>query len=290
MLLLRTLLFLLVSISFSSCTVFKLAEVKSVDDYEVEDDRYVFENDTLKIVYDFWDEDGAMRYAIENKTTKSISIDWSKSHLVYCGENLPYWTETQTVKTTGKTSSWAGAYGASIWGFGSFSSNSIINTPEKVTDLSPNAWIWRYDYRLLSITRSKLRKAYEALKSQVIPRRERKKIKDNILGDRLITSSNQNITFTEKDSPLTFTNILSLTFTDDNGKSEVVKVSHSFYIERLKSKKIAGVKKKVYKEKSGMRFYSLRDKRHLLDRNRKGSATAGSSSHLFTEIMFNKSR
>jgi hypothetical protein len=55
------LLFLTIALLFSSCSkVFKVAQIKSVDRLTVNDDRYVFENDTVKIIYDFWDEEGTI--------------------------------------------------------------------------------------------------------------------------------------------------------------------------------------------------------------------------------------
>jgi hypothetical protein len=51
---------------------------------------FVFENDDLKVVYNFWEKGGRMRFLLFNKTDKPIYIDWSKSFLVRNDSKTPY--------------------------------------------------------------------------------------------------------------------------------------------------------------------------------------------------------
>lgn len=254
------LLFLTIALLFSSCSkVFKVAQVESPDGLTIKDDRYVFENDTVKIIYDFWDEEGAMRYAIENKLDKPITIDWSKSHLVYRGENLPYWTNTQTVKTRGRSSTWMGAYGASFWGLGSFTSNSVIQKQEKLSHIAGKSWIWKYDYRLFSIAKEKVERQIKGLENQRIPKKELRKIENELLSDPLISSEIVNGKYEQENSPLQFRNSLELMISDSASTENSYRVENSFYVSELTGKPIStGVNKKVYAEKSGTKIYSLR--------------------------------
>ena len=251
---------IVIALLFSSCSkVFKVAQVESPDGLTIKDDRYVFENDTVKIIYDFWDEEGAMRYAIENKLDKPITIDWSKSHLVYRGENLPYWTNTERVKTAGRTSSWMGAYGASFWGLGSFTSNSVIQKQEKLSHIAGKSWIWKYDYRLISIAKEKAERQIEGLENQRIPKKELKKIEKELRNDPLISSEMVNEEYEEKESPLQFRNSLELIITDSTESEKSSRVENSFYVSEMSSKPIStGINEKVYAEKSGTKIYSLR--------------------------------
>ncbi|GAB3960713.1 hypothetical protein GCM10028805_58520 [Spirosoma harenae] len=42
------------------------------------DKDFVFENEHLKLVYNFWEEGGRMRFLVFNKTDQPLYIDWSK--------------------------------------------------------------------------------------------------------------------------------------------------------------------------------------------------------------------
>jgi hypothetical protein len=279
---------IVIALLFSSCSkVFKVAQIKSVDGLTVDDDRYVFENDTVKIIYDFWDEEGAMRYAIENKLDKPITIDWSKSHLVYRGENLPYWTNTERVKTAGRTSSWMGAYGASFWGLGSFTSNSVIQKQEKLSHIAGKSWIWKYDYRLFSITQEKVKRQIEGLENQRIPKKELKKIEKELRNDPLISSEMVNEEYEEKESPLQFRNSLELIIADSTESEKSSRVENSFYVSEMSSKPIStGINKKVYAEKSGTKIYSLRKNKNVIYPKNSVSISIGSTNVLRTALPY----
>jgi hypothetical protein len=286
---------IVIALIFSSCSkVFKVAQVESSDGLTIKDDRYVFENDTVKIIYDFWDEEGAMRYAIENKLDKPITIDWSKSHLVYRGENLPYWTNTEMVKTSGRTSSWMGAYGASFWGLGSFTSNSVIQKQEKLSHIAGKSWIWKYDYRLISIAQEKAERQIEGLENQRIPKKELKKIEKELRNDPLISSEMVNEEYEEKESPLQFRNSLELIIADSTESEKSSRVENSFYVSEMSSKPIStGINKKVYAEKSGTKIYSLRKNKNVIYPKNSVSLSIGSLNtfqSLYPEVEFGYSR
>lgn len=282
------LLFLTIALLFSSCSkVFKVAQVESPDGLTIKDDRYVFENDTVKIIYDFWDEEGAMRYAIENKLDKPITIDWSKSHLVYRGENLPYWTNTQTVKTRGRSSTWMGAYGASFWGLGSFSSNSVIQKQEKLSHIAGKSWIWKYDYRLFSIAKEKVERQIKGLENQRIPKKELRKIENELLSDPLICSEIVNGKYEQENSPLQFRNSLELMVADSASSENSYRVENSFYVSELTGKPIStGVNKKVYAEKSGTKIYSLQKNYNVSYPKNSVSISIGSTNVLRTALPY----
>jgi hypothetical protein len=53
-----------------------------------------FENDTLKVVYYFWDNRGVMSFAVFNKLGVPIYIDWKKSAGIINGTKFDYWVDT----------------------------------------------------------------------------------------------------------------------------------------------------------------------------------------------------
>ena len=65
---------------------------------------YVYENDTLRIVYYFWQEDGIMAFSVYNKSDKPLYIDWKKSSFITNSSKSNYWDDKTIIK---------GAWGAS---------------------------------------------------------------------------------------------------------------------------------------------------------------------------------
>ncbi len=58
--------------------------------------QFVYENDTLRLVYSFWAKDGVMGFTIENKLNIPLYIDWRKSAYISDDIKTSYWKETQT--------------------------------------------------------------------------------------------------------------------------------------------------------------------------------------------------
>lgn len=58
---------------------------------KVENEFYVFENDSLKITYSFWAKNGLMTFGIYNKLNKPLYIDWKKSSYIDNSVKLNYW-------------------------------------------------------------------------------------------------------------------------------------------------------------------------------------------------------
>ncbi len=85
---------------FTGCKV-KYVEVFKTDSTNTikRDNHYVFENDSIKIDYFFWAENGIMRFSIYNKSNFPIYIDWKKSSYISNTNKLDYWVD-ETESTT----------------------------------------------------------------------------------------------------------------------------------------------------------------------------------------------
>jgi hypothetical protein len=57
--------------------------------------EYVYENDTVKIIYDFWDNKGKMSFTIYNKLNIPIFIDWKNSSMIINDNKYAYWEEKE---------------------------------------------------------------------------------------------------------------------------------------------------------------------------------------------------
>src|SRR4051812_46103003 len=82
-------LFVITSCSTRYIQVF---ETKSTN-IKMSDDSWSFENDTVKIDYDFWTEHGVMSFAVFNKLKIPIYIDWKKSSFIVNDRKLDYWID-----------------------------------------------------------------------------------------------------------------------------------------------------------------------------------------------------
>ena len=67
---------------------------------------YSFENNDVKIQYDFWAEKGKLAFEIFNKTNNPIYIDWKKSSFIYNSDKLNYWIEEENSVSTSLSSSY----------------------------------------------------------------------------------------------------------------------------------------------------------------------------------------
>lgn len=94
--------------------------------------KFVVQNDTLIISYDFWCPRGVMAFSITNKLNVPIYVDWRKSSLILNSKKLDYWIDTETKGT-------AGVYGTYLFNTPGFLSTSVVIRPERITFIPPNA-------------------------------------------------------------------------------------------------------------------------------------------------------
>ncbi len=86
-----TLLFIL-PILLLSCSRYQYLKVQPVLDAVTSDGDIVFENDSVKITYDFFGVNGPLRVTVFNKLTEGLTMDWSKSALIL-GEQATSFSE-----------------------------------------------------------------------------------------------------------------------------------------------------------------------------------------------------
>ncbi len=107
-------------------------------------DNYLFfENDTLRVVYMFWGENGVMGIFIHNKTEYPLYIDWKKCSFITGTTKHDYWDESITMATSGSTSTigeeQTKAVSSSEYWFTNFL-RGFVNGDEKKTNKSSSEW------------------------------------------------------------------------------------------------------------------------------------------------------
>jgi hypothetical protein len=111
----------------------------------LKENMYSFENDSIRISYNFWSEDGSMSFIIYNKLNIPIYIDWKKSAFIPNEKMISYWQdETNTVSSYSGSNSVA--YGVNYTN-GRSKSKSIKE--ERIDMITPHAFISKYSFKIL---------------------------------------------------------------------------------------------------------------------------------------------
>lgn len=88
------------SLIFMGCmSQMKVLEV--IPSVETEVKNAIFENEDIKIIYDFWSMNGSMNFNIYNKTDSGIFIDWKKSAFIVNDIAISYYEESSISQNIG---------------------------------------------------------------------------------------------------------------------------------------------------------------------------------------------
>lgn len=136
---------IIASISFGCKTYVQLFETKT-SNTKMENDFYVFENDSLKITYDFWADKGLMKFSIYNKTNKPLYIDWKKSAYIDNKVKLSYWIDEETTKLLEYYGNYYFYQGISV---GSVSATTSKVRAERIVFIPPLSNIYRSQFYIL---------------------------------------------------------------------------------------------------------------------------------------------
>ncbi len=191
-------------ILLSSCATYvQLIETKTTNT-QIVDNKYVFENDSIKITYDLWKEKGLLNFTVYNKLKKPLYIDWKKSSYINNTLKLNYWEDVENTKTVGAQSYSNYRIGGTLssYTYSNSVSSSLTTKPEKLTFVPPNSNYVRQQFYLLPTTYLKIpEKNYHTEK----------------LND--IHNPNKEIAilakeFDKTDSPLIFRNFITFSYSD----------------------------------------------------------------------------
>ena len=180
----------------------------SNDIKEDQEGHYSYENDTIKVTYTFWGQNGVMSMLIENKLDVPIYLDWKKSFYVSGKTKMNYYSENMTTKNTTASANapflynsafdWAHWYPVNL---GVSVSNGTIEKEERIAVIPPHAQTGFAKYKLTPSINSINFK--DAEKKEVLVERTTRKIKARIVtaekGNSSIFFSNF-LTYSTKES------------------------------------------------------------------------------------------
>jgi hypothetical protein len=117
-------------------------------------DGFTCENDTVKVTYDFWAENGMMCMHIYNKLNVPVFIDWKISNFIDNNNNMQYWYDVQSSTSVTKGVSYYGlqAYTGVPMKIGHSVTNTNTERPDRITSITPHSEITKAMYSLIPRT------------------------------------------------------------------------------------------------------------------------------------------
>jgi len=175
-----------------------------------------FENDTVRIAYSFWSENGSYSFSVYNKLNVPLYIDWKKSSLVKHNDKLNYWSDEVLTKSTSKRSTAYSYFGYSLLSAESGFSSSV--KPEQVTFIAPKSTVYKIQFALNAKSDPKLPKTASKI---VVAKSDNPKKKTKI----------SFINYEEGNAPLFFRNFMTLSTSDKFDKEFYI--DNGFYVFKI---------------------------------------------------------
>lgn len=116
--------------------------------------KFTYENDSIRVTYYFWGENGIVQIGINNKLDKPIYIDWKKSFYKNAEHELSYAPEiviTDENRKVYEQYAFEGRFLHSIdyeMNYNTASSNEFATKVEDVTEIKPYGYYMRLKYHL----------------------------------------------------------------------------------------------------------------------------------------------
>lgn len=227
----RAVVFFCLIVFISSCAkqYIQLFTTSSKDAI-LKNDYFVFENDTVKITYQFWANRGILSFELLNKLDKPIYIDWKNSSYIFNDVKMNYWTDEELTKTVSTYSGLSYSGPLILPDFavhtGIQESNSVTVKPERITFIPPKSKIYKSSFYISSY----LNYSIDSSKANVsiVSRRDNPKKKTKVFEEN----------FTLINSPMVFRNYISIMFSEsskdfDEESKKYKFIDNQFYVSSV---------------------------------------------------------
>jgi hypothetical protein len=204
----------------TSCAAPKLQVVTlRSNQVPVKEKAFVLENDTLRLSYDFYSPNGAVRFIIYNKLNRPLYIDWAKSAFIQGTERVPYWEDAVAFNTRFRSTgidwtSWLSTNRGSMQG--------TLRRDDRISFIPPGTEIRQVKFVAKSDPHFRFNPS----------------LKPETGTTRVITQTGREVDspvlqyrFEEASSPLLFRNYL--TFSTDERFSQEFYVDNEFYVSEV---------------------------------------------------------
>jgi len=218
----RNLLFLTFIVLFSSCSTYYVSKINSPDaTKDLISGDFVIENDSMRIVYNFFGENAPIRIDVQNKLAEPLYIDWQRSSLILGEHAISYMGDD--IVLNGVTSSDGFSYRLFNDWRSSSESGAFMGTatlPRGVTFIPPHAKVEQTQLQLSDIH------------FENIPRSSYKQMSLTKFDGTVQKVQVSN--FSGEESPLSFRSYLTFYVRDDSSdKPKRITFEHHFYVEEV---------------------------------------------------------
>ena len=238
------------TITLCSCSnlYVQMYETKGVNLIE-KPEGWTFENDSIKVTYNFNGYRGNMSFTLFNKLNKPIYIDWKNSSFIYKSEKFNYWIDETNTNGSSVQSNVLGKnilnpydrniYGASV---GLIKLKSV--KAERITFIPPQSGISSetsyYQFKLIKSN----------VEYNVDPKKA-KKISTPNLYRKNKTLKGYEYLYDEDNTIISFRNYIAITSTENS--NQFTFLDNKFYVSSLKELDSRAVDKNIKSKKTN--FY-----------------------------------
>jgi hypothetical protein len=255
-----------IALLFNSCGPYvKLFETDATGTKKT-DKIIAYEDESVIVTYNLWDNKGKMYYTVYNKKDIPIYVDWKKSGYILNSKKYNYW-EDRTVSEAVNVVSYVPGTKIPV-----ISTKTVATHDERNTFIPPKAWVAiPFSYILLTedLESSYTSSTGKKIRIENVDLRNDKNATKATVNKTWKKSGKTKVwerTFTPETSPLNFRNFLTYTTTED-GKNESY-VNTTFTIKKMtemKAKQFYGkatkgfavVKKGKMKKTVPVKFYDF---------------------------------
>lgn len=201
---------------FSSCSTYQYTTISSSNMSVNEKDELVFENDSVRIIYNFNGYGGPMNITVQNKLQVPVYVDWQKSAIITDGQAVSYVPKEVRIEGGVQSSSSSIGGGGSAYGVSAGSFQAVASLPPSIDFIPPQSYFSRNPINLrhsfIAVPESDYHKLkYAATETYTVP------VKVAV--------------FTEGASPYRFRSYLTLMIGEVNAKP--VGFEHSFFVSQV---------------------------------------------------------
>lgn len=227
--------------------MFQVYQLDSEDVVFTESKTYEYENDSLKVIYDFWGKRGVMRFAIQNKSETPFYINWDQSKFIRNGKLFPYWSDKSMVETRlvrRNLTNQSHFFSDKSLGYGGFgfelntasgSAVSIISKEVKQSIVPPGSWIEKADYYLIKDPETQIRAQIREVRKSRFPKNDKRDLVKQIVETDKEYLSLDSLKF-PKDSTLSIRNYLSIS---DSPEATGTFLDNTFRLSKVTNHKIS---------------------------------------------------
>lgn len=133
----------MVFVLFSSCSTYQYTTISSSNMSMNEKQELVFENDSVRIIYNFNGHDGPVNITVQNKLQVPVYIDWQKSAIITEGRAVSYVSKEVKIEGGVQSSSAITGGGGSAYGISSGNISAIASLPPSIDFIPPQSYFTR---------------------------------------------------------------------------------------------------------------------------------------------------